>query len=177
MKLYLFALTLALCPLGGTAEEAVIPQGYSLDRYEPLWKKSPFTLSSVSEEVQSGFAQNLTLTGILKIGERNYVSVLDKETKQRFFLSSEPGEQGIQVEKLEVGNELKDVMVTLKKGAEVSTLGYDMAFLKQAQAEAAPPMPPVPVATPNRQKVGQPPRPTTKAPVRRIIIPSQPPPK
>ncbi len=172
MKPCLLVLFLALSPIFCQAEDAVIPRGYSPDRYEPLWKKSPFTLSSVAEEVQGGFARNLALTGILKIGQKNYVSVFDKESKQRFFLSSEPGAEGIQVEKLETGNELKDVVVTLKKGGEVSTLGYDMSFLKQTHSQAAPQMPVMPVVAPNRIQLGHPPRPLKSSPVRRIIIPS-----
>jgi hypothetical protein len=167
-----------LIPGLGRAEEALIMEGYSPDRYQALWKKSPFTLSSITEEVQGGFAQNLALAGILKIGKRQYVSVYDKETKKRLFLSSEAEEEGILVEKIEFANDLDKVTVTLKKGAEISTLRYDQEFLKQPLTENAvvSPMPP-PMAVPFQPSANQPPTANRVRPPRRIIVPNQVPPK
>jgi hypothetical protein len=171
----------------GYADEQVIPQGYPVERYEPLWKKSPFSLSSANAVVAApaGFADSLALTGVMKIGGEVYVSVVDKVTRERQMLSTKAEGQAILVEKLDLAdNDPSKVAVTLKKGEEISLLRYDMDFLKQMAAVSAPatpvpvPMqaapPPVVNANPAAPRIA-PPAPTRPPVQRRIIIPAPPP--
>jgi hypothetical protein len=166
--------TVCLLP-PGQAEDDLIPQGFPPERYEPLWKKSPFSLSSVAQDVPGGFAEKFILTGILKIGDTPYADVLNKETKERMFLSAQPNPQDIRIEKLESGTDLSQVVVTLRKGNEVGVLRYDQEYLKQTLNQAAPPMPanPAPMAPRPAVNPQQPPPAIRTKPVRRIIVPSQ----
>jgi hypothetical protein len=132
------------------SKEAVIPVAYGQERYEPLWKKSPFTLSSANELVPGGFAEKLALVGLVQIGDKQFASILNRDSKERFFVSSEANKEGIVLEKMEIGSEMKDVVVTLKKGSEISTLRYDQEFIKQSQMQAAPPVAALPAVAPVR---------------------------
>jgi hypothetical protein len=182
----LSAITCLLLLAGsGHADEQVIPQGYPVERYEPLWKKSPFSLASANAvaAVPAGFADSLALTGVMKIGGEVYVSVVDKVTKERQMLSAKAEGQAILVEKLELAdNDPGKVAVTLRKGGEISLLRYDMDFLKQMAAVSAPvapvPLPmqatPTPAINANSAVPRVAPPVQIKPPVkRRIIIPSQ----
>jgi hypothetical protein len=121
---------LALSPCSAQTEGEAIPQPYPTDRYEPIWKKSPFTLSSTAPEAVAGFAENLALAGVVKINGESYVAVINKATQKRELISSKPNPQGIFLAKLESGEEMDKVAVTLQKGDEISVMRYDTAFLK-----------------------------------------------
>jgi hypothetical protein len=60
-----------LSPLAAFAQENIIPSAYPVEGYEPLWKKSPFSLSSaaVPEAPPARFTDTLVLMGILKISD------------------------------------------------------------------------------------------------------------
>ncbi|MDR2463097.1 MAG: hypothetical protein LBD30_04880 [Verrucomicrobiales bacterium] len=171
---------IGLLPLTVSAQEEVIPSAYPVERYEPLWKKSPFALSSaaVMEAPPAGFADSLALTGVLKIGDEVLVAVMDKVTKERQMLSAKAGEQSVWVEKLEFSDEAPSkVAVTLKKGADSAVLRYDMDYLKQVAAMPAPPAASITKSNANAAAIPIVPRPANRPPIqRRIIIPSQPPP-
>jgi len=177
MKLLLLFLVFMSFVLKTQAEEALIPQGYEVARYDPIWKKSPFTLSSITQAVDAGFASKLTLLGILKIGQESFVSVMNNETKQRMFLSAKPNAENIQVERVETGTELKQVIVTLKKGSEVSTLSYEPTILNSSAMNTGMGTPQTIFDPPIRQVISnnQQAPPATSPPVRRrIIVPAQP---
>lgn len=165
------------------AREEAIPQAYPVERYAPLWNKSPFALSSaaVPEAPPAGFADNLALTGVLKIGDEVLVSVVDKITKERQMLSAKAESQGIWVEQLDLSTAEPDQLtVTLKKGAESAVLRYDMDYLRQVAAVSAPAAAPAASkpsqqtnsgSTANLPKIMPPPnRPSGQ---HRIILPSQ----
>ena len=166
-----------------------IPQAYPVERYEPVWKKSPFTLSSAADAVVAGGSSDrLKLTGVLKIGEQPYVSLYDSESKERFLVTSETNSRGIRLESVQTSDDLSKVTVALTLNGEPVKLHYDMEYLKQTAVQAAGAAPPVPApvaanpgavvirpsnATPTPSGTSQPP-PTMRPPIhRRIIIPSQ----
>lgn len=178
----LLALVLALCPTYLCAVEALIPTGFKVERYEPIWKKSPFTLSSITTTAPSTAAATLMLTGVLKIGEESYVSVFNKETKERMFLSSKPNIQNIKVERIETGTNLTQVVVTLKKDGEIFNLSYDQNYLNQNNAFPSQLNPNNLIKTIQPNQIIQTNQsnqqaPTTTAPPirRRVIVPAQPP--
>lgn len=130
---------LALSPCSAQTEGEAIPQPYPAGRYEPIWKKSPFTLSSAAPEAVAGFAENLALAGVVKINGESYVAVINKATQKRELISSKPNPQGIFLAKLESGGEMDKVAVTLQKGDEISVMRYDTAFLKASTPKQAGP--------------------------------------
>lgn len=175
----ILALALALSSADSKSEEALIPTGFKVERYEPLWKKSPFTLSSMTTTAPSAVAATLMLTGVLKVGEESFVSVFNKETKERMFLSSKPNAQNYQVERVETGTNLNQVVVTLKKDGEIINLSYDQNYLNQNSAFPSQfnPINQVRTIQPNQTNQTNQQAPTTTAPPvrRRVIVPAQPP--
>lgn len=129
---------LASFPCFTQAEDEAIPRPYPPERYESIWKKSPFTLSSAAPETVAGFAENLMLVGVVKIGGESYVAVLNKATQKRELISRKPNPQGIFLARLESGDEMDKVAATLQKGTETSVMRYDTAFLKSFAAKPAP---------------------------------------
>ena len=107
-----------------------IPQGFEVKRYESLWKRSPFTLESVVPELQKGFAADLMLVGTFSIGSRNYVTVVNTKTSQRFLVSETLNSNGILLVSIEKNEDPTKVTATLKKGEETSIIKFDPAALK-----------------------------------------------
>ena len=107
-----------------------IPQGFGIKRYEALWKRSPFTLESVVPELQKGFAADLMLVGTFSIGPRNYVTVVNSKTAQRFLVSETLNSNGILLVSIEKNEDPTKVTATLKKGEETSIVKFDPAALK-----------------------------------------------
>ncbi len=117
--------------------EAVIPEAYPIERYEPVWKKSPFTLSSVADAGPTGgLSDKFKLTGMLIIGEEPYVSIYDTENKERFLISRQVNAQGIKLETVQAGDDLTKVVANLSKGGETFSLHYDIDYLKQASGQS-----------------------------------------
>jgi len=107
-----------------------IPKGFEIKRYEALWKRSPFTLESVVPELQKGFAADLMLVGTFSIGPRNYVTVINSKTAQRFLVSETLNSNGILLVSIEKNEDPTKVTATLKKGEETSIVKFDPATLK-----------------------------------------------
>lgn len=182
---WLAALILPLAAMSG----ANIPQGYTAERYASMWQRSPFTLSSVVEAPQAGFAEQLTLASIMQIGDKPYVTILNKQTQKRFTVAPGSPADGIEVVSVTNPTSPKEAVVQLKKGAESGSVKFDLTLLR---ATAAVPQPgqPQPPQTPGQPAMPQPPQvnnpgippgagartPTPNTGRRRIIIPSQPPP-
>lgn len=147
--------------------EDPIPAPYPPERYEPIWKKSPFTLSSAAPEATGTFADNIALVGIFKSEGEVYAAILDKTTQKRELVSSKANDKGIRVLQTESSNERDKVSVILEKNGEKATLRYDMTFL-QASAAKAPANQPA-VTAPNTPPVPGGPPPATRPPRRRLI--------
>lgn len=164
------------------AQEAVIPEDYPTERYQPIWEKSPFTLSSAAEEPTAGFASNLVLVGIGAIDDSFYARLLDRTSQQRWSVEQGTPYNGIELVSVDTHENPEQASVRLKKGAEEAVVRYDPAMLTAAAAPTAPvgiPKPPRPNPNPGASANNQPiPQTTTnKIPTprtRRIIIPSRP---
>ncbi|MDD5261486.1 MAG: hypothetical protein PHD76_06510 [Methylacidiphilales bacterium] len=119
------------------AGEVVIPEAYPIERYEPVWKKSPFTLSSVPDAGPTGgLSDKFKLTGVLKIGDEPYVSIYDTENKERFLISRQVNAQGVKLDALQTSDDLSKVVANLSKSGETFSLHYDMDYLKQVTGQS-----------------------------------------
>jgi hypothetical protein len=123
-----FAGTLLLCP-ALMADEPVIPQGYEASRYAPMWKRSPFTLATPAAEAEAskaGFAQALTLNGLLAVGGVNYAVVTDASGggAERLLIGPQAlaSQNNIRLVDVKVEEEGKIRTVTLAKGSETAKL-------------------------------------------------------
>ena len=168
-----FLFLLGAFPLLLRAEEA-IPKPYPVERYEAIWKHSPFTLSSAPEATAApGENEKLILLGILRIGNQAYAEVVDKETQKRFMVSEEASIQNgdLHLVRLDAETNPDDPVATLERGGRTFQLHYDATYLKQKAST------PFPTAMPSN--VSNIPSPTSAPPaaaqppvVRRVVIPA-----
>lgn len=124
------------------AADQPIPKSHPVDRYESLWKRSPFTLSSVSDPVvvAAGFARQLALAGVAKIGSVELVTLVNKQSQERLLISSQPNAQGIRLVSLQSDPDPSKITATIEKGVETAVVRFDAALLKSALSAQAPAM-------------------------------------
>ena len=148
-----------LCCIFSSASAAgdEVPAGFPVERYSVLWQHSPFTIASVQQtEVPAGFAQNLTVVGIAKIGDKDLVTLLNKQSLERFIVKAEPNAQGMKVLSVENDSDPLKTSVMLQSGGEIAKVGFDKSLIQQNQS--APHADPNAVAQ-NTPVAGQPPSP------------------
>jgi len=153
----LLALTLFALPvLTASAGEATIPQGHPVERYERIWKKSPFTVASVLNETPadtSTFTDNLTLVGLVTIGGKPLATVVANDSQETTLVDADtPNAAGLQVVSYINDLDSSKVQVVLKKGDSTGTLRFNISETPAA---------PQPVANVNPNSVpppGNPPR-------------------
>jgi len=125
-----------------------IPVPLPAARYEQMVKKSPFALATpvVPVAATPGYAANLYVTGIAKIGNADFVSISSRDQQSKFsLLSGEVGADDISLVSVEWSEQIGKSKVTIKKGAEFAVLEFDQAAM-QAQVQAVGvPMPPMPL--------------------------------
>jgi hypothetical protein len=163
-----------------TPSEPVIYQDFPVDRYQPLWAKSPFTLESVEVAPQAGFADDLALIAVVTLADTPYATIMNKKTQQRSMVTSKENKDGISLVSLNRSDKLEATSVVLKKGGETGTISYDPNLLRAPAVPAAAPPPPQANQPSQPTRVsgrsgGPPPRPASPTRRRRIIVPSQPP--
>lgn len=165
-------LALALSWAGPRAlgqDAGFVPEPYPVERYQPLWQKSPFSLSTAAEEgAVAGFAEDLVLSGVSEMDGKSYVWVLDTKTQKRRMLSSTPDAEGFALESLTSDADMTKVSAVIRKGGETAPVKYKLEIFQQAMPAAAVAAQAPPPAAPNR--VPRPPKTVT----RRIIVPSKP---
>ena len=122
------------------ANAGVIPDGFPVNRYVSLWEHSPFTIASVQQEVApEGFASRLALVGVAKIGSEDVVTLLNKESQERFSVGAKPDAQGLKIVTVEPNADPLKVSVTIQKGGETGRVKFDQTLLAAVQAAPGPP--------------------------------------
>ena len=146
----------ALTPIAPAAPtEPVAPEElkpWPITRYEKMIRKSPFAPATVAPvvAVTPGFATNLYMSGLGKIGDRDFVSISSRDQTIKFSLfAGETSSQGIQFISAQWADGVGKSKVTVKKGTEFGVLEYDQAIIAKN----------VQMAPPNIQQPGQPMRP------------------
>jgi len=152
--------------LGMLAKAGPVPEGYPVDRYSTLWKRSPFTIASVQQDaVPDSFASKLALVGVARIGSEDFVILLNKDSQERINVSSITNGQGLKLIAVEANPDPLKASATIQKGTEIANVKYDQTLL----AASSVPVPAVNVAAPQALPPnGEPPIPHTgPTPVRR----------
>lgn len=134
-----------------------LPVVYPPARYEQMVKKSPFALATpvVAAPATPGFATNLYVTGVAKIGNADFVSISTRDQQSRFsLLAGESSSEGISLVSVEWSDQIGKSRVTVKKGTEFAVLEFDQAALVSNPIQvppqvAPPPMPVQPGVRPN----------------------------
>lgn len=172
----------------------VVPKACPPERYESLWKHSPFTLSSVEDAAPAGMASHLALVGAAKVGAIPYAIILDKQSQERSLVSLKPNDKGMSLTSLQIDSDFGKTMATLQLGGETAVLHFDATAsvpppnnpnqpnvpnpAVQPYQPANPNQSPQPnPAYPNRVLTlppGSPPAPGRMIPRRRIVIPATP---
>lgn len=122
-----------------------LPVAFPPARYEAMAKTSPFALATpTAAPVAPGFASSLYLTGVAKIGNKDFVTIASRDQPTRFSLTAdEPGNEGVSLVSVEWSEQVGKSKVTIKKGTEFATLEFDQAIL-QKPFQVTPQQPQVP---------------------------------
>ncbi len=121
-------LTLGLSPLFSET----IPQRYPLNRYQHLSKNLPFGKPTVIETEAPKpppFTEDFTLLGFSKVGTGYFVSLANKKTQQKIFLSPKDKPDGITVIEVMNHSEMNKIEIKLKKGSEIGSIKFDPNYL------------------------------------------------
>ena len=146
-----------------------IPTAFPTSRYQAMIDKSPFSLGTPPPAAVApppaaapSFAQDLFVVGIAKLGNQDFVSIASRDQTQRFSLMvGEQNSDGVSVVSVQRVPELAKSKVTVKKGTEFGTIGFDEAAQNNGTAEGgappvAPPQPMPGLQRPNMAKPGRP---------------------
>jgi hypothetical protein len=124
-----------------------IPEKMPAFRYEALLAKSPFALATAAPEpvaTVENFATNLVLNGLSKNrgknGQEFYTAfVRSRDLSQRFVFVGEKPDDGITLVSVEDSGPPSEIVVVLKKGAEVGRVKFDQAAIAAAAQQGRPP--------------------------------------
>lgn len=150
-----FCISLSLSATG--AAPADLPAAWPEGRYESMIRTSPFALATpVTPVAAPGFASNLYLTGLAKVGDKDFVTIAYRDQQSRFsLLAGEQSADGVALVSVEWSDVVGKSKVTVKKGTEFSTLGFDEATL-QKPAQLTPQTPQQMPQMPQLPQTGQP---------------------
>lgn len=113
--------------------DTVIPTAHPEDRYASMIGRSPFSLATPKAEPEApSFAANLYVTGIGKQGDMDVVAIASRDPKQSTFSLFGAGDsyQGITLVSVQWDDEVGRSKVTIKKGANTGSIGFNEQVLK-----------------------------------------------
>lgn len=101
------------------------PSAVPLNHYQASWEKNPFNLKTASAGKSGGFANDLTLAGISKIGDGTTVLALNGKTGQYLRLSiGHKNADGIEVIEIRENANPREAEVVLRKGTSEAVLKF-----------------------------------------------------
>ncbi|MCB1229280.1 MAG: hypothetical protein KDN19_03385 [Verrucomicrobiae bacterium] len=124
------------CCLGaGFAQEATtipgLPEPVSAEHFQVLMENSPFTRSLNLSDL-------LILTGIATMDGKQVATLMNKETKETYVVSSEPNPQGWKMVELAGNSDIEKVAAKIAiAGGEVVTVRYNDFTVKPGEAKPA----------------------------------------
>ena len=141
------ALTLITASAAFAATEAVIPQGFSKERYEETRTASPFVLATKVEaekpvDEPKPFA-NLYVVGLGRAEGKEYVTIIrvgEEATPIRLW-GNTPDEDGLSVKQVIWSDAFGKSKVKLKKGTEEGDIGFNENAVRTATAGVPVPQP------------------------------------
>ena len=97
--------------------DSFAPPKYDIQRYEHIWKRSPFIVESVAVADSPGLASKYSLMGVAMVGDKSVAFLLDKNSadpnQSRITLSQEHPSQ----EQLSKGLQLVSVSLSSNPSA------------------------------------------------------------
>ncbi len=141
------------------AAPALLAQEFSptpadVERYRPLWERSPFVLPAKAVASTSPLAQRFALTGVAFLADDPIVFLLDRQNSSRLMLRLNDPQNGLQLVSVENASDPKAASAVIRLGSEQAAVRYDPALLTAqapapqpaAQSAEAPRQPPGPAA-------------------------------
>lgn len=116
--------------------ETFEPPTYAINRYEPVWKRSPFIVETVAVQVSQGLAQRFALAGVATINGEPMAMIVDRQepvaAKARFLLSKEKASAlGLELVSLTFNVDPRQTAVTVRQAGKEARLNYDPQVLAQ----------------------------------------------
>lgn len=111
--------------LAGAAAEEALPKEVGVDRYESLWRRSPFDLPSSDSATGPVPSQGLYLSGVMRVGEEEFVTIVDRATEQTFLVGREANAQGWSLVTMQRSDDATKVSATVRRGDEAISVRFD----------------------------------------------------
>ncbi|MEX2579883.1 MAG: hypothetical protein WD342_12565 [Verrucomicrobiales bacterium] len=131
MKLFfaMAAVSLASGSFAEEAKESFLPQPVSGKDFAALEEQSPFTRTL-------NLSDSLILTGVATVDDERVATLLNKETKESFVVSSTLNAQGWKMVELKSDADLEKVAAKVSvDGGEVVTVRYGVSQLKPGESK------------------------------------------
>ncbi|MBS0657943.1 MAG: hypothetical protein JSR82_06820 [Verrucomicrobia bacterium] len=139
--------------LPAAAPGDAVPVTQPISRYQKIIDDSPFRKPTEAAPVatpppkQPGFAEDLFVGGVMTLGDKNVVQIVQRSDSQRFAIATgEDNPQGLTLVNIQYGDGFQQTRVTVKKGNEFGVLMFDQNAV--ASRPAAPVRLPGPGAAP-----------------------------
>lgn len=125
----ILAFLLSTIVVGQEMANSFLPQAVGSDEFNALQQQSPFTRTL-------NLSDSLILTGVATVDEEQVATLLNKETKETFVVSSSLNSQGWKMVELKSDSDLEKVAAKVSiDGGEVVTVRYSDAALKPGEAK------------------------------------------
>lgn len=130
--LSLAAASAAVSVAAETKVPAVAPTAVAADDFKALKGQSPFLRSL-------NLSDSLVLTGFAEVENERVATIMNRETKQTYVVSSQVNSQGWKMVELKADDDLEKAAVKVAvEGGEVVTVRYAEVELKPGEAKPAP---------------------------------------
>lgn len=118
---------------------SVLPVPLPAARYKQMAQKSPFAPATPAAPAATatGFFADFHLTGLGKIGDKDFVTIQSRDGQTRYTVSTGEPTDGIDLARVDWSDEVGKSKVTLRKGGETGTLEFDQALLQQQRNATA----------------------------------------
>lgn len=132
LLLSLAAASAAVSLAAETKVAAVAPTAVAADDFKALKGQSPFLRSL-------NLSDSLVLTGFAEVENERVATIMNRETKQTYVVSSQVNSQGWKMVELKADDDLEKAAVKVAvDGGEVVTVRYAEVALKPGEAKPAP---------------------------------------
>jgi hypothetical protein len=132
LPLFLLVLSGAVSGAAESGAPAVAPVAVAADDFKALKGQSPFLRSL-------NLSDSLVLTGFAEVENERVATIMNRETKQTYVVSSQVNSQGWKMVELKADADLETAAVKVAvEGGEVVTVRYAEIALKPGEARPAP---------------------------------------
>jgi len=123
------------------------PPTYDIQRYEHIWKRSPFIVESVAVADSPGLASKYSLMGVATVGNKSVAFLLDKNSadpnQSRITLtqdhpSQEQLSKGLQLVSVNLSDNPSVTSAIIRQGSDQATLTIDASVLNALTGGGSP---------------------------------------